>query len=298
MPRNGSGTYSLPQAPFVAGTTISSSAMNSDLSDIATALTGSLPRDGQAGMSGQLKLADGSTVTPALSFTSDTNTGFYHPAADQIGVVINGNQVALFTSSGLNGATPIGLISDYGGSSAPSLWYLCYGQNVSRTTYAALFAVIGTTFGSGDGSTTFGLPDLRGRVSFGVDNMGGSAAGRLTSTYFGSDPTVLGNVGGGQTKTLTATNQLPAYTPAGSVSTSVTNGTITINGQSNLLATGSGVGVGGGGAFGINAGSPLTASQATSTASSSFSGTSVGSSQPFGVVNPGIVLNKIIYAGA
>jgi microcystin-dependent protein len=64
----------------------------------------------------------------------------------------------------------------FAGSSAPLNHLLCNGQAVSRTTYAALFAVIGTTYGAGDGSTTFNLPDLRGRAPVGLDNMGGSAA--------------------------------------------------------------------------------------------------------------------------
>lgn len=54
---------------------------------------------------------------------------------------------------------PIGAMFPYGGASAPSGWLLCTGANISRTTYAALFAIVGTTYGAGDGSTTFGLPD-------------------------------------------------------------------------------------------------------------------------------------------
>lgn len=56
---------------------------------------------------------------------------------------------------------PIGAILAFGGSSAPAGWLLCQGQAVSRTTYAALFAVIGTAYGAGDGSTTFNIPDGR-----------------------------------------------------------------------------------------------------------------------------------------
>ena len=56
---------------------------------------------------------------------------------------------------------PIGSIIPYGGATAPSGWLLCQGQEVSRTEYAELFAVIGTAFGTGDGSTTFNVPDLR-----------------------------------------------------------------------------------------------------------------------------------------
>ncbi|HRF69837.1 MAG TPA: tail fiber protein [Candidatus Pelethenecus sp.] len=65
-------------------------------------------------------------------------------------------------------ATPIGLVSPYVGSAAPSGWLLCDGSAVSRTTYADLFAVISTTYGTGDGSTTFNLPDLRSRLPVGA----------------------------------------------------------------------------------------------------------------------------------
>lgn len=74
---------------------------------------------------------------------------------------------------------PVGSLTAYAGSTAPTGWLLCYGQAVSRTTYAALYSAIGTTYGSGDGSTTFNLPDLRGRVVAGLDDMGGTDAGRL-----------------------------------------------------------------------------------------------------------------------
>lgn len=79
------------------------------------------------------------------------------------------------------GGTPPGAMMAYAGATAPAGWLLCYGQAVSRTTYSALFAVIGTAYGAGDGSSTFSLPDLRGRVPAGRDNMGGSAASRLTA---------------------------------------------------------------------------------------------------------------------
>ena len=62
---------------------------------------------------------------------------------------------------------PVGMITPYGGSTAPNRWLMCDGSSVSRTTYANLFAVIGTSFGTGDGSTTFNLPDLRECVPVG-----------------------------------------------------------------------------------------------------------------------------------
>lgn len=79
-----------------------------------------------------------------------------------------------------------GTVLDFAGSTAPSGWALCYGQAVSRTTFANLFAKIGTTYGAGDGSTTFNLPDCRGRAVAGKDDMGGTASGRLNVNTTGT----------------------------------------------------------------------------------------------------------------
>lgn len=75
---------------------------------------------------------------------------------------------------------PTGSINAYAGSSAPSGHLLCDGSAVSRATYSALFALVSTTYGVGDGSTTFNVPDLKGRVPAGLDNMGGGSADRIT----------------------------------------------------------------------------------------------------------------------
>lgn len=69
-----------------------------------------------------------------------------------------------------NKTTPVGTISMFGGITAPSGWLLCDGSEISRTDYADLFNVIGTTYGTGDGSTTFNLPDFRDRTPFGYDS--------------------------------------------------------------------------------------------------------------------------------
>jgi microcystin-dependent protein len=108
---------------------------------------------------------------------------------------------------------PLGGMMPYIGASAPnSAFVLPFGQAISRTTYATLFSLTGTTFGAGDGSTTFNVPDLRGRGVFGQDNMGGSAAGRITVAGGNFDGTVLGGTGGAEKETLTQA-QLPAVTP-------------------------------------------------------------------------------------
>lgn len=99
-----------------------------------------------------------------------------------------------------NTAGIIGEVRDFAGvaASVPSGWLLCFGQAVSRTTYASLFAVLGTTWGAGDSSTTFNVPDLRGRVTVGKDDMGGTPANRITSGSAGINGTTLGASGGNQ----------------------------------------------------------------------------------------------------
>jgi microcystin-dependent protein len=98
----------------------------------------------------------------------------------------------VLTAEATNGelAFPTGCMFPYGGASAPAAtvggvaaWLLCDGTAVSRTTYAALFAVLGTTYGAGNGSTTFNLPDLRGRVPIGAGTgaqNGGSGSGAIS----------------------------------------------------------------------------------------------------------------------
>ena len=88
---------------------------------------------------------------------------------------------------------PAGVVLPFAGSVAPQGYLLCDGSAVDRTTYANLFAVIGTTYGSGDGSSTFNLPDLSGRVVLGV-----------------SQSHALGTTGGEATHTLTE-SELPAH---------------------------------------------------------------------------------------
>lgn len=78
--------------------------------------------------------------------------------------------------SDMNELMPPGTVLPYAGSSAPTGFLMCDGAAVSRTTYADLFAVISTTFGAGDGSTTFNVPDLRGRFAIGVGTGGKSIA--------------------------------------------------------------------------------------------------------------------------
>jgi len=141
-----------------------------------------------------------------------------------------------------------GMLAPFAGSSAPTGWLLCYGQAVSRTTYADLFSAISTTYGTGDGSTTFNLPDLRGRSVFGVDNMGGSAANRVTNGNSGITGTTLGAAGGSElmhqhTHTITDSGHVHAiartsvgYSSGGGTGPAVPGGETTMN--SNSATTG------------------------------------------------------------
>jgi len=164
------------------------------------------------------KLAiDGTAITTTAAelnlLDGDTSVGSSITVADADGVVVNdgGTMKSVPASDFRTYIMPAGSVIPYAGASAPTGFLLCDGSNVSRTTYATLFAVIGTTYGAGDGSSTFALPDLRGRVVAGQDDMGGASADRLTDQTGGLNGDTLGDTGGSETQALTEAN-LPAHT--------------------------------------------------------------------------------------
>ena len=124
--------------------------------------------------------------------TEDDPVGAQIWAFDDVGPAAGG---AVSNVAGI-----IGEIRQYAGiiSSIPAGWYPSFGQAVSRTTYSAAFASLGTTWGSGDGSTTYNLPDLRGRAMYGLDDMGGTPANRVTAGVSGVPGNTLGGSGGSQ----------------------------------------------------------------------------------------------------
>lgn len=148
-----------------------------------------------------------------------------------------------------------GMMIDYAGTSAPTGFLLCDGSAVSRATYANLFTAIGTTWGVGDGSTTFNVPDFRRRVAVGS---GGSGSGTLGNA--------TGNTGGEETHTMLEA-ELAAHVHAFG------------NPGNQFIGTGTGGNSYGGATFtsGVN---PNTAS--------------TGSSTPFNVMQPSAVVTKII----
>lgn len=102
------------------------------------------------------------------------------------------------TKQYVDNSMPPGAITAYVAAAAPTGWLLCQGQEVSRATYATLYAVIGNTYGAGNGTTTFNLPNLKGRVPIGLDS---------SDTSFDA----LAETGGAKTHTLAEAN-LPSHT--------------------------------------------------------------------------------------
>jgi len=268
MSFNGSGGFSIINT-FVAGTTILSSAVNQNFSDIATTgLSNCLTKDGQQ-VWGAAQNAGNFKITNLAAGTASTD--------------------AVRLSQITNQLVPVGAVSDFAGSTAPTLWLLCGGSAVSRTTYSALFAVIGTNFGVGDGVSTFNLPDCRGRSTYGVDNMGGTAANRITVAGGNFDGTVLGGTGGLQNHTLTL-----AEAPTGQFTHTFTDPghNHTTNAQvanSAALLAGGGAGA----AF-----SPAIASVASNTTNITSTITDHAGGGAHTILNPAIMFNKIIFANA
>ena len=151
---------------------------------------------------GEIELASGASV----SEVSTDGT-----MADNSDTAVPTEQaVKTYVDAGVN---PTGAVLSFAGESAPTGWLLCYGQAISRTTYAGLFTVLAEVYGAGDGSTTFNVPDLRGRTIAGQDDMGGASADRLTGAggVGGIDGDILGASGGTEAVTLTEA-QMPAHT--------------------------------------------------------------------------------------
>ena len=112
---------------------------------------------------------------------------------------------------------PVGVVNPFAGASAPSGWLMCGGQEVAIASFSDLYAVVSTTYGAltngsgGAGSTHFRVPDLRGRVIAGEDDMSGTAANRLTTAGSGVNGIALGATGGFQNHILTEA-QIPSHT--------------------------------------------------------------------------------------
>jgi microcystin-dependent protein len=158
-----------------------------------------------------------------IGFTTATNSSIIKQVYSNAGISIestNGNLAPIrsnvFLQATVTGSTssqsvapliPAGVIVAWAGSSAPDGWLICNGTAISRTTYAALWNICSTTFGAGDNSTTFNIPNLQGRAIYGTS---ASIALGATSTAIGSSfsPTssTTGSTAAGLTVTTSTTN--------------------------------------------------------------------------------------------
>lgn len=198
--------------------------------------------------------------------------------------------VGPLSGSGQGGSVPTGGMMPFGGTVVPTGWLLCDGSTVSRTTYAVLYAAIQTAYGIGDGSTTFGIPDYRGRTFVGRDDMGGSAANRVTSAISGIDGITLGASGGDQrVQTHNHTLTDPGHDHTDSGHDHPTNGVQFPTTGGPLAASGS---------FAFNFPS-ATVSSGNANIQSASTGITIDTFGAGGSQNmpPALVANVIIYAG-
>ena len=151
---------------------------------------------GVHGIAGALAPIASPTFTGTVVLPSTTSIGTV--SSTEIGYV-DGVTSAIQTQFNNIASVPTGTLTMFAGASAPTGYLLCDGTAVSRTTYATLFGVISTTYGVGDNSTTFNLPDLRGRAPIGVGTGTGLTARALGATV------------GTETHTLTAA-EIPGHT--------------------------------------------------------------------------------------
>lgn len=293
MPRDDSGNYTLPPgSEAVTGTTIQAVTHNTPLADIAAALTGSLPRNGTGPMLAPLKLVSGSLEAPALAFNEESGTGLIL-TGNGIGFVKGGVLIAEIGSGGFTSGVPIGCGMDWwGGSTAPAGWIFAYGQAISRTTYAALFAKFSTAYGAGNGTTTFNVPDKRGRASFGKDNMGGNSANRITGSVTGGwNGDNLGAAGGSESHSLTA-DQNGQHSHGGTAQNAAPNSPTYVRYGSNIgVLTGSGGSV----PDATSATTPQVNGSLLHTHPLSIDTSGLG--QAHNNLPPGITCNYIIFAG-
>ncbi|MET4801216.1 hypothetical protein [Bradyrhizobium sp. LB11.1] len=217
----------------------------------------------------------GGTIDPTTTFQTGAFMQFYGSGILTGWVRCNGRTIGNAGSGATERANP----------DTQALFAYLWGADSSLAVAGGRGASAAADFGA---NKTLALPDCRGRVVAGLDDMGNSAAGRLTSSYFGALSTTLGASGGSENVTLTAA-QLPSLGITGS-----TSGVMSVSGStgSNAIVSGSGSGVGGGGAFGIG-GSLSVSGTASGTLSVSGSVSGTGS-QAHRTVQPTILATTYI----
>lgn len=199
-----------------------------------------VPNDGQL-------IAVTMHATNGASATLTADSGTTYPIQSAAGTAVPAGSLVLGTAYtlkfslsaaawitrdfyGSSFSVPLGAVLEFSGGTVPnSNFVFANGQCISRTTYAVYFAMVGVTYGACDGSTTFAVPDKRGRIAAGLDTMGGTPNQNRLSTVCSSN--TVGAVCGAQQVVLNVLN-LPPYTPVGSIVGTAQVG-IGVNGISN-----------------------------------------------------------------
>ena len=222
----------LETATFINGLNASNPAATDQIADadnhlrlIKSALLSTFPNVAGAVNATHTELntvADGNTAATATTLVNsdqlvvnDSGTMVQVTLSDLLTYLTNNFTITNTMITG-GAAFTAGMVVPFAGSTAPTGWLMCYGQDVSRTVYADLFSAISTSYGAGDGFSSFTLPDLRGRVIAGQDDMGGVSANRLTGQTGGLNGDNIGATGGAETHTLT-TNEMPSHNHSGNV---------------------------------------------------------------------------------
>ena len=285
MPDDASGNFSLVSGYLaVTGQPVQPSNHNPPLEDIAAAMTNRLSRSGVAPMTGPLKTVTGSASVPAIYPNSNPAIGIYWTPT---GISFAGS---------VSGVRFIGELIPYTLLTAPALTVFPCGQTLLRASYPDLWVLaqadiaVGNTFyNNGNGTTTFGIGDLRGRVVAGKDDMGGSNANRLSSVMAS---TTFGGTGGSQTVAISQAN-LPSVDFA-------------VNIPAGQGAHGHGYQAAGTGSFNFQEGVTMngvrngTASTTSSSTLPAMTGTAASGGSGTGLANvqPTLVCNYLLYAGA
>lgn len=185
-----------------------------------------------------------------------------------------------------SGGMPTGAVIPFAGTAAPTGWLIADGSAVNRATFAALFAVVSTFYGAGDGTTTFNLPDCRARFIAGGD--AANATGRLNAaTAQGISASTLGNTGGEQAHTLLSA-EMPVHNH------SITLGFSDPTHSHTIGFAQTGVGGGAGGLFAAQGATPIATNAVSTGITFSPSIGNTGSGSAHNVVPPSIVLNYIV----
>jgi len=187
------GGVNIPGNLGIGGTLTYEDVTNVDSVGVITARSGVNVSGGEVKVGTAVTVSSGGVITSGIV----TATSFVGSGANLTGVV----------------SIPTGMIAPFAMSTPPTGWLECNGATISRSTYAALFSAIGTTYGAGDGSSTFLLPDLRATFIRGFDNSRGIDTGRTFGSFQDQGiPAMKGDIADAHGNSRTQTNAVSGFT--------------------------------------------------------------------------------------